>query len=321
MDMMQNPCGETILTIAIPTYNGAGTLQETLKSVVTQLQPGVDILISDNASTDGVVDIIRNYQTSYPQIHYRCNSENVGADRNFDLAIRLAPGKFVWLFSDDDLMEPGAIKYVLDVLTRHPDLGAIFVNYAVYSPDNKCIDPRAWKVEDEYFKDGEMFLSIVSVAPIFCSSNVVRRSLWEFSDSNRFIGTNWVHYGVITSVVRDTAAYCISHPYVRLISRAAWDTKGQLFKNTITLANIINHLPKYGYGSSVTRMVLGVIAKGLPMTAIAAKRDGIEITWIIIRSILCEFFRSFPIYSVISIVFLTLPNSLYAFAYKLYKKK
>jgi len=319
--MMQDTAGEILLTIAIPTYNGASTLQDALDSVVTQLQTGVDILISDNASTDETAVIVSKFQAEFPQIHYKRNDENVGADRNFDLAIRQASGKFVWLFSDDDLMELGAIKSVLEVLTRHPELSALFVNYAVYSPDNKCLDPRVSAIkEDQYFEDGEMFLRAVAIGPIFCSSNVMRRSLWESADKTRFIGTSWVHYGVITSVIRNTPAYCIAKPYVRLISRAKWNTKGQLFKLTLTLARIINQLPAYGYSPSVSRNLLGLLAKSLPITAINAKRDDIKITWELICDVLREFFHAYPGYSALSFFLLLLPNGLYTVTYWAYKR-
>jgi glycosyltransferase involved in cell wall biosynthesis len=321
MKMIHDLNGEVILTIAIPTYNGASTLQETLDSVVTQLQPGVDILISDNASTDGTAEIVSRYQSIYSQIHYRCNDENLGADRNFDLAIRKASGEFVWLFSDDDLMGLGAINAVLEALNHHPELGALFVNYAVYSPDKKCLNPRASAIEeDRFFKDGESFLSVVTIGPIFCSSNIVRRSLWESADISRFIGSNWVHYGVISSVIRNIPAYCIAHPYVRLISRAKWNTKGQLFKLTLTLARIINQLPTYGYSASVRQKLLGTIAKPLPITAITAKRDGISVTWVLARNVFYEFFLTYPLYSTLSFFLLLLPNRLYTAAYWVYKR-
>lgn len=320
MTTTQNPAGKIILTIAIPTYNGAGTLEDTLNSVISQLEPGVDIFVSDNASTDETAEIVRNYQHDFPQIHYQKNSENVGPDRNFDLAIRHSQGKFVWLFSDDDLLEPGAVGRVLDALKLYPDLGTIFVNYSVYTADNKCIDHKASKIEeDNYYGDGESFLSAINIGPIFCSSNVVRRSLWESSDSNRFIGSNWVHYGTITSVLRNTPAYCISAPYVRLISRATWNIKGQLYKNTLSLAHIINQLPMYGYSKAATKLILAVIAKRLPMTAIAAKRDGIATTPKLIQDTLLEFFRHFPAYSLGAVLLLLVPNVLYALAYRLYK--
>lgn len=318
---MQYSIDEILLTIAIPTYNGAGTLEETLNSVVSQLQPGVDILISDNASTDGTAEIVRKYQVDYSQIHYRCNEENLGADRNFDLAIRQAVGKYVWLFSDDDLMESGAIKCVLDALNQHHDLGAIFVNYSVYSPDNKCLDPRASAIkEDQYFEDGEMFFRAVTIGPIFCSSNVVQRSLWVAADITRFIGSNWVHYGVITSFMRNTPGYCIANPYVRLISRAKWNTQGQLFKLTLTLAKIINQLSLYGYSCSVIRTLLGALAKPLPMTTINAKRDGLIISRELVRSLYHELFQKYPVYSILSSFLLLLPNWLYTAAYWMYKR-
>jgi glycosyltransferase involved in cell wall biosynthesis len=319
--MIKNTAERNVLTIAIPTYNGAGTLKETLDSVVKQLHSGVDILISDNASTDGAAAIIKEYQAKYPQIQYRRNEENFGPDRNFDLAIREASGRFVWLFSDDDLMEPGAIQCVLDVLKQHPDLGMIFVNYAVYSPDNKCLDSRESAIkESRYFEDGEALLSAVTIGPIFCSANIVRRSLWESADIARFMNSNWIHFGVITSFMRNTSAYCIATRYVRLVARAKWNTKGQLFKITITLARIINQLPEYGYTDSVSRMLLGTIAKPLPMTTINAKRDGIEITWELIKQAYREFFHSYPGYLTLSFFLLLLPNRLYSAAYWVYKR-
>ena len=58
----------TTLTIGIPTYNGSAHIREALDSVISQitddLKDRVDILISDNASTDGIDDIIKMYQSS-----------------------------------------------------------------------------------------------------------------------------------------------------------------------------------------------------------------------------------------------------------------
>jgi glycosyltransferase involved in cell wall biosynthesis len=87
------------LSIAIPTYNGAETIRETLDSIVSQLEDGVEIVVSDNASTDDTAEIVREYQASYPVIRYFCNDENLGADRNFDLAVRRAQGEYAWLFA------------------------------------------------------------------------------------------------------------------------------------------------------------------------------------------------------------------------------
>jgi len=309
------------LTIAIPTFNGASTVVEALESIIPQLQIGVDILVSDNASTDETASIIRTYQEKYPIISYVCNENNLGADANFDLAIRRASGKFVWLFSDDDVMEPNAIEYVVGVLNKHPDIGCLAINYSIYSKDNKCLNVRNSPEKiDQYFAGGEEFFNAVKIAPIFCSSNIVRRSLWESAAVDHFMGSNWVHFGVMMSVALKETAYFIAEPYVRLITRATWNKVGQLFKLTLTLAKIINKMPAYGYSSLCRKKLLGCLAIPLPMTAINAKRDGISLSWQLIKNIFKEFFKDYPLRAITTIIALIIPNYFYTQAYALYKR-
>lgn len=308
-----------VLTIAIPTYNGASTIGQTLESVVSQLTDGVDILVSDNASTDETPEIVAKFAERYPQISYRRNSENVGPDRNFDAAIVGSAGIFVWLFSDDDIMEPTAIGTLLPVLAANPSLGALFVNYAVYLPTGECLDPSAIAISGNTFYDsGERFLEAVSIGPIFCSSNVVRRELWQSADRERYFGTGWVHYGAMLSVLRDSTAYSIGAPQVRLISRAGWDTHGALFKHTVALGKIINSLGPLGYSSDVLRRVLAKIARPLPITAISAKRAGMSFSGRLVADTTREFFRSFPMHTFATWCVLLIPNFAYTFAFWAY---
>lgn len=70
-----------VLSIAIPTYNGAKYIREALDSIITQLDDvdeEVEIVISDNASTDQTPEIISEYQKKYPFIKYFRNDENLG---------------------------------------------------------------------------------------------------------------------------------------------------------------------------------------------------------------------------------------------------
>ena len=104
---------EILLSIAIPTFNGSKYLQDTLESIVPQILSyphNVDVVISDNASEDNTKDIVKKYQEKYQFIKYFRNDVNVGPDKNFDLAIRRSGGKYVWLFSDDDLLQPDRLK-------------------------------------------------------------------------------------------------------------------------------------------------------------------------------------------------------------------
>jgi abequosyltransferase len=141
------------LSIAIPTYNGSRYIREALDSIISQLgdiDEEVEIVISDNASTDETPEIIREYQKKYPLVRYFRNDENLGADRNFDLAVRRTEGEFVWLFSDDDRIRDGGIRKVVEVITKYHSVAAIFVNFEhVFSV--KCSQDCLRLNGDEFF--------------------------------------------------------------------------------------------------------------------------------------------------------------------------
>lgn len=311
----------TKLTIAIPTYNGAKTIRETFDSILPQLQNGVDILVSDNASTDGTTEIVREYQAKFPALRYVRNDTNVGPDRNFDLAIRRADGEFVWLFSDDDLLCPGAIAKTLDVLDRFCDIGAIFVNYSSYSSEMQCANPRECKmVEDKYCINGEEFLNYVALGPLFCSSNIVRRSLWDSFDNSRFIGTNWVHYATLAVILSKQTAYCIADPLVKAISRPKWIGNGALFTNTLILAQLVNSLSQYGYQDITIFKLLGAIANNLPKAAASAKRNGLVVTHKLLTATVREFSSRYLLSTIATLLTLLLPCFLSRWGRSIYKR-
>ena len=70
------------LTIAIPTYNRKDLLERCLNSIIPQMDKDIEIFISDNASSDGTEEMVRE-KFNYPFIRYRKNEENIGSDRNF----------------------------------------------------------------------------------------------------------------------------------------------------------------------------------------------------------------------------------------------
>ncbi len=94
-------------SICIPNYNYEKYLPETIRSVLSQ-DADLEILVSDNASTDGSVDVVRSFADA--RIKLRINNANVGFAGNLDRAARMATGEVVVMLSSDDLMRPGALK-------------------------------------------------------------------------------------------------------------------------------------------------------------------------------------------------------------------
>jgi abequosyltransferase len=104
-----------LLTIAIPTYNRANCLKELLSVLADQLkdEPRVELIISDNASPDETPSVVQDFMDRGLRVRYIRNAQNVGADANFLQCFEQACGKYVWLFSDDDLLVPGGLAKIL----------------------------------------------------------------------------------------------------------------------------------------------------------------------------------------------------------------
>ena len=109
-----------LLSICIPTFNRAESLEITLGSLVHDpgfcLNEDIEIVISDNASTDETASVAQKYGSEFPgRIHYHCNVENV-RDKNFFVALSLGTGEFLKLHNDTLVFVEGALLQLLQEL-------------------------------------------------------------------------------------------------------------------------------------------------------------------------------------------------------------
>jgi abequosyltransferase len=108
-----------LLTIAIPTYNRSKYLDGLLAALMEQMQgeTRIELLVSDNASSDDTCALVAAYQGRGLGIRYIRNAKNLGPDRNILQCYEQASGKYVWVFSDDDLIHSGTLGRVLKALS------------------------------------------------------------------------------------------------------------------------------------------------------------------------------------------------------------
>ena len=95
-----------MISVCIPTYNRAASLGEALASAQAQTVRDIEILVVDNASTDGTRDIVADKARGDSRIRYVRQAQNVGITRNFTTCITEARGELVKFLCDDDLLEP-----------------------------------------------------------------------------------------------------------------------------------------------------------------------------------------------------------------------
>ena len=97
-----------LLSVCIPTYNGAGTLAGTLDSIASQTRDGLEVVICDDCSTDESTRIAQSYAGRYANVRLICNDGNVGMDRNFARSALHCRGEYLWFCGQDDILETGA---------------------------------------------------------------------------------------------------------------------------------------------------------------------------------------------------------------------
>ncbi len=97
------------VSIVIPSFNTSALLARCLTSVFTSLKESnvsYEVIVVDNASTDGSAGLVRN---KFPQVHVVCNRENVGFGKANNQAITIAKGKYVLLLNSDIVVQNDAI--------------------------------------------------------------------------------------------------------------------------------------------------------------------------------------------------------------------
>ena len=110
-----------LLSYAFITYNRSQYLRKSLRSALQQVgnDPLVEVLVSDNASTDETRTLVEEQQKRFKNLRYHCNETNVGAAGNLHKAIQRSRGEYVIVAGDDDYLLDGALRVVLDNIRKY----------------------------------------------------------------------------------------------------------------------------------------------------------------------------------------------------------
>ena len=108
------------VTIGLPIYNGQNYLAETMDSLLAQTFRDFELVISDNASTDGTEAICRDYAARDPRVRYHRNEVNVGASANYNRTFELGRGQYFKWAAHDDLLAPTFLERCVEALDRDP---------------------------------------------------------------------------------------------------------------------------------------------------------------------------------------------------------
>jgi len=111
-----------LVSIGMPVYNEQEHLAQALDSLLAQDYENLEIVISDNASTDKTPEICAAYAARDPRVRYHRNDTNVGGIENFNQALRHARGEFFMWASGHDLRPPTQVSRCVEVLLKDPSV-------------------------------------------------------------------------------------------------------------------------------------------------------------------------------------------------------
>lgn len=112
--------GPPRLSIGLPVYNGEDFLAEAIDSILAQTFTDFELIISDNASTDGTRALSEDYAKRDPRVRYHRNDVNIGATQNWYLAHKLSTARYFASVAHDDVYEPEYMRACIDVLDSDP---------------------------------------------------------------------------------------------------------------------------------------------------------------------------------------------------------
>lgn len=303
---------ELLLTIAVPTYNGARTIARALATIVPQLEPGVELLVCDNASTDDTGDVVRTFTAEHPAIRYQRNEKNVGFDGNVDLCLRRARGRFVWIMSDDDIFcREDAVRQVLQVIRQHPEVVAIFAD----SRHPIRLDPA----DSGLCSTGAEFFRRIRFKCGLISSNIFRRDAWENAGVERHVGGGWIHMGFLVQALANAPSYVICEELVAQLvledqeGVTRWGGSGTFLMTGLNLVRIYREMPRLGYDRATVRAAYRTIKDGYPKNIPLAKAKGLRVGWPLLRDC-AELYWWFPSFWLLDLPLLLLPGGIFRVA-------
>jgi glycosyltransferase involved in cell wall biosynthesis len=128
--MMQENSYNGLVSIGLPTYNRPNSLKKALEIVTSQTYKNLEIIVSDNNSTNpSVREIVELFAESDPRIKYFKQANNTGVLANAEFVLDSSSGEYFAWFSDDDWRSPEYIESMVDLLENNKDYNVAFCDY------------------------------------------------------------------------------------------------------------------------------------------------------------------------------------------------
>lgn len=159
---MKNDKNSKLVSIGLPTYNRSQELTKVIEGFLFQTYRNLEIIISDNCSSDDTQKICEEYSRQDGRIRYFRQKENIGHARNFNFVLDNARGEYYMMASDDDWWAPTFVEKLVEALDKNLGYDIAMSSFARVRPDGSLLNTLIFKGEDDLtqLSYGETFYKI-----------------------------------------------------------------------------------------------------------------------------------------------------------------
>lgn len=177
------------VSIVIATYNRVAFVRRTVLSALNQTCPDLEVIVSDDGSTDGTVEVLRSF--SDPRMRIHCHPRNTGVWTNWATALRMARGRYVVFLGDDDLLAPDFAMRLTGFMDEHPEVAVTFSDLNLIDLTGSRLQLISPPFPADSFQSRGPVLSALLQGMVFFGSAMFRRSqcteIWERCASDEMV--------------------------------------------------------------------------------------------------------------------------------------
>jgi glycosyltransferase involved in cell wall biosynthesis len=168
------------VTVICLCYNQGQFVRESIASVLAQSYPDIELIVVDDASTDGSVSVIRQTIAVRPQIKFIPLAENSGNCKAFNAALRLAEGEYIIDLAADDILLPDRVSKGVEALTRRGEkFGVHFSDAEWISEKGQTLYRQSERFPHETIPQGDIYKDLIARFFICSPTMMFRRNVIE----------------------------------------------------------------------------------------------------------------------------------------------
>lgn len=157
---------EPLVSICVITYNSSKTVIETLESIYNQTYKNIELIVSDDCSSDNTVEIVKNWldekRSRFQTAEIITIEKNTGVTGNVNRAVKKAKGKYVKDIAGDDILLNDYTEKCVSYMESNPEINVLFTDVKFFSTDNSKVYENLI-IDYNFFKKNseEQFVQII----------------------------------------------------------------------------------------------------------------------------------------------------------------